>query len=365
MTRMIVRGIGVTGGFGCSVAEFGRALARGTSRPGSFLLPTAEGTIEIPAFRAGIEQLEEYCTKGALRRIDHLSQMGLLGASLALADAGDMEADHSRTGVIVASGFGPTATTVAFLDSMIAGGDICASPTHFANSVHNAPAAHISILFGVTGPSLTVSQFDMSVPSALLSARQWLAEGRVDRVLFGAVDELSDLSCYIGYRSRGLPATSDMTPLMTSGNTAVMGEGAAFLLLTRDEGEAGGYCAIEKVATGRLTGNELPLPSDALLVLAADGRSESGGRYRDAIPATARIACFSPLYGCSPAGPAFDLAAAALILKEGTVFPSPNSDGSDFRCAVAQPGALPAGTRLACLSLGTCGGYGLATLGRL
>jgi len=361
--RIIVRGIGVTGGFGCGVAELGQALANGTSRLSSLALQTVEGPVEIPVFRAGTSRLEEFCAKQDLRRIDHYYRLGLLGGYLALADAGELAADRKRLGVIVASGFGATASTVAFLDSLLDYGDSCVSPTHFANSVHNAAAATISIMLKATGPNLTVSQFDLSVPSALLAARQWLAEGRVDRVLFGAVDELSPLLGYVACRSRGVPATSAMAPLRSNQETAIMGEGAAFLLLSRADGESDGYCAIEEVATGSLPAGALPLPAGAFLVLGADGRRETGVRYRALVPPAARIACYSPLYGSMPAGPAFDLAAAALILKGGNIFSSPAGAGSDLPGTLAN-GALPPGVRVACVTLDGDNGYGVVTLGR-
>ena len=71
---------------------------------------------------------------------------------------------------------------------------------YFANSVHNSLATNISLLLGATGPNSTVSQFHLSVPAALQTAWLWLAEGRVHRVLFGAVDELSELIAYAFYR---------------------------------------------------------------------------------------------------------------------------------------------------------------------
>ena len=96
---------------------------------------------------------------------------------------------RERLGVIIASGYGALKTTFAFLDSYLDFGYACSSPTHFSNSVHNAAAAHVSMQLQATAPSLTVSQFEMSTASALLTAAQWLAERRVERVLLGAVDE--------------------------------------------------------------------------------------------------------------------------------------------------------------------------------
>lgn len=313
--RLSVKGIGVIGGFGCGVAELAAALKSGAARMAGLTVPSAQGPLELPAFRAETERLEEFVPKRTLRRIDRYSKMGLLGSYLALQDAGMLGSDLSRLGVVIASGYGATDTTFAFLDSIISDGDICASPTHFANSVHNSAAANISIMLGAKGPSLTVSQFDMSVPSALLSARQWLAEGRVDAVLFGAVDEVSDLIGYLWHRQRA-HAHEAIAPLNFDEESSIIGEGAAFLVLTRDDGA--GYCAIDDLRMGSIYEGALPLPGEeTLLVLGADGRKELGKRYRDLVPAQAHVASYATLYGSMPAAPGFDLACAALLIKEG------------------------------------------------
>lgn len=354
--RLAVKGIGVVGGFGCGVAALKTALESGVGRVAELTVPAASGPLTLPAYRAETGRLEEFVAKRALRRIDHYSKLGLLGAYLALADAGLLDADLSRLGVVVASGYGATATTFAFLDSIIADGDICASPTHFANSVHNAAAANISILLGAKGPSLTVSQFEMSVPSALVSARQWLAEGRVDAVLFGAIDELSALIGYLQHRRYGPQHAAAIAPLAHA-ESSIIGEGAAFLLLTRPD-ESRAYCTIDTVTTGRLYQGELPLPDDALLLLGADGRQGLGDRYRATVPAPARIACYAPLYGSMPAAAAFDLAVAALILQNGQVYPLPGAAGCDM-----QGRAVPlATTRICALRLAGAHEYAAVTL---
>lgn len=358
MMRIAIKGIGVVGGCGCGVAALKTALESGVGRAGAITIPTAPGPFTLPAFRAETARLEEFVGKRGLRRIDHYAKMGLLGAYLALEDAGMLGSDLSRLGVVVASGYGATATTFAFLDSLIADGDICASPTHFANSVHNAAAAHLSILLGAKGPSLTVSQFEMSVPSALLSARQWLVEGRVDAVLFGAIDEISDLIGYLQYRQRGPQSHSTIAPLAPA-ESSILGEGAAFLLLTRQDDDRA-YCTIDSVATGRLYSGELPLPAAALLLLGADGRQELGARYRATIPASARVACYAPLYGCMPAAAAFDLAVAALILQNGQAFPIPGVAGCDMT-GMAMPLAT---TQICALRLAGLHEYGAVTLSK-
>jgi 3-oxoacyl-[acyl-carrier-protein] synthase II len=360
--RIAVQGIGVVGGFGTGMADLQQALLSGESSCSSITLANCGEQLELPAFRADTSRLKEYVQLKLLRRIDNFSKMGLLGAYLALEDAGiSTEGGQERLGVVIATGYGATGVTSAFLDSFINDGDICASPTFFANSVHNSAAANISMLLGATGPSTTVSQFHQSVPSALQTARLWLAEGRVDRVLFGALEELSELIGYAWYRQRGKALHPGISPLMTGLESALPGEGAAFFLLSCREEQQESYCDLENVTTGRAP--KSAVTTGELLLLAADGRKEYGARYA-ALADKSTIACFTPLYGSMPATPAFDLAVAALMLKQGRTYPSPSGMSRDFPADVAEGGKPLDGGRISCLSLSEDDGFGLITLGK-
>lgn len=359
-----VQGIGVVGGFGTGVVEMRQALLSGTVNRSTIHLANCGEPLELPALRADTSRLTDFVPLKSLRRIDNFSRLGLLGAYLAIEDAGVLtEGKQERLGVVIASGYGATGITFAFLDSFINDGDICASPTYFANSVHNSAAANISIMLGATGPSSTVSQLHLSVPSALQTARLWLTEGRVERVLFGAVEELSELMGYAWYRQRGVTAEAATMPLLTKTESAIPGEGAAFLLLSSKKEAHEGYCLLDDVITGR------HLPKDGfnsagdLLVLGADGRREKGEEYA-ALAAGSQISSFSPYYGSMPAGPAFDIAAASLMLKEGKTFATPGANRCDFSATVAEPGDALKSSAVSCLSLSDDDGFGLVKLSK-
>ncbi|BDU71444.1 beta-ketoacyl synthase chain length factor [Mesoterricola silvestris] len=252
-----VLGIGAVGGFGCGAENLG--LAPG--EPGTLTLPWGEGTRGIPAFRADTTPLERFVERKALRRVDHFSRMALLGAHLALEDAGRTP---EGLALVVASGFGPTGTTFSLIDSMMRDGDACTSPIHFAGSLHNTPAAHIGIFLGITGPCLTLSRFEGLVPSALTAARLLLAEGRAERVLVGVVDEFSELMGYLWARGESRP---------------VAGEGAAFLLLSAREEDGPGACALEEAeaAAGPWPWGAMP-GAQAFAIAAAAARIRSSRR---------------------------------------------------------------------------------------
>ena len=347
--KMAIQGIGLTAGFGSGIEALRSALQSGRAA-------SVTGNGEQSAFRADVSGLAEFIPKRALRRIDHFSKMTLLGACLALKDADLLDADRSRTGVVIASGYGALKTTFNFLDSYLDFGYSCSSPTHFSNSVHNAAAAHVSIQLKTTAPSLTVTQFEMSVPSALLSAQQWLAEGRVDQVLFGAVDESCDVLTYCREQFFGSGEQGPLQPLTFAEQSAVAGEGAVFFVLNR-ETDTAPYGFIDGVRMGNYLVRPTILPEGDQLIVGADGHKECGRWYQQLLKGR-KVAAYSPLYGSFPAAVGFDLAVAAVSQCDGKLYASPAANGS--------PAALPTqklgGEHLSCLKLGPGGDYGLIRL---
>lgn len=362
--KLAIEGIGVVGGFGCSMESLVSAISNGGSPIQHVSIKTTLGPCDMPAFLAETSKLDDFINKRVLRRVDHYSKMALLGAYLALEDAGKLEGDRSTMGIIIASGYGAGRTTFAFLDSFINDGDNLSSPTFFSNSVQNAATANVSMMLGITGPDFTVSQFDMSVPSALITAQHWLAEGRVDSVLFGAVDEYCDVMGYCWHRYYGDRAIDDheMKPFEYDLQTAIPGEGAAFFLLTRADEGVTQYGCIEDITINRADRNPLKIPGDTLLVIGADGHRQSGKHYKEYLPDDVRLACYTPIYGSLPVGPAFDMAIAALSFKQNTSFPPQIcADKSPEEGNAREQKALDA-SRISCLKISGSGETGLISL---
>ena len=359
--RLAIQGVGVTGSFGAGIDALRSVLQTGTLSYQELTVEHHDGVNDsFPVCRATTTGLDRFLPRRELRRIDHFSKMTLYAAYLALEDAGLIDADLSRVGVVVATGYGPLKTTFNFLDSYLDFGYSCSSPTHFSNSVHNAAAAHVSMQLKLTAPNLTVTQFEMSVASALLSARQWLEEGRVDRVLFGAVDEYCEVLRYCRRYFFGAGEQGPLRPLDLDAQTAMVGEGAAFVVLERDDGAAA-YAAIDSVVLGNHCIAPVELPQAALMVAGADGHRECGRWYSETVKKRPVVAC-SPYYGSFPAAAGFDLVAAALMLKDERIYAGPQEARIGLDTMIDE--ALNDGARLACLKFGPGGDYGLVCLSR-
>jgi len=90
------------------------------------------------------------------------------------------------TALVAATDHGPVAKSFEFMDSLILDPSL-ASPTAFANSVHNMMALYLSMALSITGPVLTIS--DQSLSTALLSSLLLLENDMAEQVLLAVVGE--------------------------------------------------------------------------------------------------------------------------------------------------------------------------------
>jgi 3-oxoacyl-[acyl-carrier-protein] synthase II len=358
MSTMQINGLGLVGGFGYGCDDLQRALLEGSAPLGQVELRGHQ----FPLLLADTAPLETYLNKRPLRRIDRFSRLALLGAFQAMADADLGGVDPNRIGLVIGSGYGALTTTFKFLDSVLDDGDACASPTAFSNSVHNAAAAHISIQLKLTGPSLTLSQFDQSLVSGLISAQQWLAEKRVDAVLLGVVDEYCSVLGYCWERYFGNQDTGLMNPLNFTRTSAVAGEGAAFFLLQSDSETKPRYGSIINVEMGNLSGSHPTTDISQPLILGCEGSPLSGSVYQQQVSDKQPVACYTPLYGASPVTQGFDLAVAALALQSQQLFPSTDNGGNYYSGNVINEAQHC--TQLSCLRFGINGEYAAIHMGR-
>jgi len=312
--RLAIRGIGLVGGFGLGKQAALDALRAGGKPNGTVPVTGPSGPRELPAYQADVSPVSRLVAPAALRRMNRFAKLAVLGGALALEDAGwSVPLRRNDIGLVIASGYGASKSTFDFLDSMIDGEGQFPSPTLFSNSVHSSAASHLSITLELGGPCLTVSQFEMSPLSAMLTARQWLVEGEVEAVLFGAVEEICPVLGYCYDRFFEDAACGPIEPFAWDRQTAVMGEGAAFFLLTRERPDGAAYGHIERIAWTR--SDRAAIPRDSLLVLGADGHTCCAADYRRFYEAAGDRTAFSPVYGSLPGGQVFDVAIAAVAAE--------------------------------------------------
>ena len=355
---IFINGIGAAGGFGYGIDALIQCIETGSRLP-PVLSQEAASFDYYPSYVADTSCLNEFVSRKVLRRIDRFSQLALTGACLALKDAGLDSLKGKKTGLVICSGYGSVKTTFSFLDSLIDYGDSCASPTLFSNSVHNSAAGHISIILGIDGSCLTVSQFEMSVHSALISATMWLKEERADRILFGAVDETCDVLKYSYKRFFDDNKDLTMTPLASDRQSAIPGEGAVFFLLSKEKTSDKYNIAIDSVSVNSIFNNDMSFSEDSLFIVNADGHKNCDMHYTDLLPEGALVSCYTPFYGSLPIGPAFDMAIAAISCKEEKIFQSPGSVCNPAGIKIVKENHALDRDKISCIKVGRQGELGL------
>jgi 3-oxoacyl-[acyl-carrier-protein] synthase II len=330
---------------------------------------TARGTVAMPVYRVEGEDLETGLPKRQLRRMSLFARLALFTAFEARRDAGlDAWPDSARVGIAFGTGHGPLRVTFEFQDSVVDGGDRCASPTSFANSVHNAPASQISIAMGLQGPCQTVTTLGQTFAGTLLAAQDWLRHGEVDSVLALVGDEYCAMSGYAYALAGGAREfTTPIRPFDLEACTSLPGEGVVAFLLGRP-GQPGRYGTVHSVHLGsgemELERQREVMRSLRTVLLAADGQRVNGPAYRAAVPEGVPVAAHAGLYGSLAVGGGFEALIGCLALAAGQLAPVSHSGsiaaggGNGLR----MPVELQPGDRIGCLQCENGGSQSLVVL---
>jgi 3-oxoacyl-[acyl-carrier-protein] synthase II len=315
---MHVLGAGVISAAGQGISAFSAALQDGWKAPSPYSTPAGAGH----AYQVDLKAIADRSLLKKMRRADRLSKMAVVAAAEAFNSSGLEHLETRKIGVITATALGAHATTFGFLSDILEYGDGSVSPTTFSNSVHNAAASYISSVLGITGPTLTVTQFFFSFHGAIQLARAWLREGRCDLVLAGAVEQCGDELAYI--QNRKSPAARDgkIRPFHFSHSGQVPGEGAVFLLLSRED-ERNAWCTIEATVSGD-TGKQDR--AEDLIIIDADGLLPDESMYRKALAPDVPAAAYAPLFGSMMSGSAFNCLAGIVSVRNQRMFAVPVQD---------------------------------------
>ena len=112
------------------------------------------------------------------------------------------------------------------------------------------------------------------------------------------------------------------------------------------------------------TGKGLPCKSNGPdhLFLAANGDKTKGNSYRSLKRNS--LFAYSPLYGGMPSGSGFDLAIAALSLKEGKLYPGSKSSGVFTSSIKAEKEVLSKGSSIGCIEYDGNNNFSMVSLSK-
>ncbi len=197
---------------------------------------------------------KDFIRPASIRRMDRLSQMIAAAARMALDDAALTIGPHNRdkVGVMLGTCFGGTDVAAQFGKVLFSEGPRRVNPILVPNTVMNAPAGHVAIELGVRGINTTVNHHETGAETALTYAAAQIMRGRVDAVLTGGGDILSEFFFNVLSHFKTLSpqngGAEGLRPFDVRGNGTVVGEGAGIVCLESLEGAlargATPYCEV-------------------------------------------------------------------------------------------------------------------------
>lgn len=241
MRRVAITGIGVASPVGLNSGAFFDALL--ASRSG---LRSCE--IDFPA---GPEQVvigpidfrpDDYFAKAKLLTMDRVSQFALVAAREAMTQAGLASeligAQAERFGVSVGTGSGGATSLEAAYFLLIEQKVARVRPMTVVLAMNNAIAAHLSMEYGLKGPSSTISNACASSATAIGDAFRQIRHGYADAMLVGGSDALltkGTIRAWQAMHTLAKPhadgAETSCRPFSKDRTGLVLSEGSAMLVL--------------------------------------------------------------------------------------------------------------------------------------
>jgi len=240
---VVITGLGTVGAWGCGSGALARALAAGVPPAATAVDRSAGYHRRCGARRAlltPMAALAEWVPPAEARRMSPPSRLAVAAARMAIGAAGLAAADVAGLGtaVVTATVFGPSSFSDALLLQIVHEGPQAVSPYLFSESVANAPTAQIAIACGARGPNLTLCQGEAGALLAVARAAAAVMEGRAERALAGAVDEmpamlhgLLDRFGTLAHRPCRAPGGESGRPFDRRRNGVVAADGATILVL--------------------------------------------------------------------------------------------------------------------------------------
>lgn len=327
--KVVITGVGALATVGIGARPAFASMLEGRARPG--------GTID--GFDA-----TAFLGKKGIRHFDRTALLLASAARMALDQSGIDAADYApeEIGVVVGSTHGSIQAICEFDQESVRDGPDYVNPQDFANTVINAPASRVAMLYQATGLNTTISTGTASSLDALGYSLSMIRLGRAKAIVCGAALGYSP-EIAKGYGAAGRLVAPDVAavPFASDRRGARLGEAAAaFVLEDEERARARGAVPLAEVTaigSAFATGTRGPLKAMAEALAAAElgpadvscvfssasgspqGDQEDGSAIRELLGSVPVTASRSLTGDCLEASGALDVAAAVLAFEAGRI----------------------------------------------
>jgi 3-oxoacyl-[acyl-carrier-protein] synthase II len=254
--RVVVTGLGATTPLGGNVTDTWESLLAG--RSGARKLPADWSPVPLPVQIAAPAAIDPATALDRVqaRRLDRCEQLALVAAREAWASAGAPEVDPFRLGVVVSSGIGGVASTIAAYDTMNDKGWQRLSPFTVPMLMPNGSAGWLSLELNARAGVHTTVSACASGAEAIGYAIEMIRSGRADVVLAGGTEAaIIPLNVAAFAAMRALSTRNDeperaSRPFDRGRDGFLLGEGAGMVVLESAEHAASRGATVHAVAAG-------------------------------------------------------------------------------------------------------------------
>jgi len=214
------------------------ALAAGRSGIGPIEnIPTDQLNVKIAAEVRGFDPAAHIDSK-RLPLLDRVSQFALIAAREAVAQSGlDFRADGrgERTACIIGSGIGGETTHNEQSKRFFGDKNPRLHPLTIVRIMANAPACHVGIEFGLTGPSFAVVSACASANHAMSQAADMIRGGKVDFAVTGGTEACVTVTTMKAWEAMRITADDTCRPFCKQRRGMVLGEGSGVFVFEEYE----------------------------------------------------------------------------------------------------------------------------------
>jgi 3-oxoacyl-[acyl-carrier-protein] synthase II len=241
VNRVVVTGLGAICAIGNSPsAIFEAALA---ARSGVRLAPELAFNASVPLVAGASFDPASVTLRQRSAPMDRATAMAVAVARQAATDAGAGVALAShRTGIYWGTAMGAANTLEETYRSLFQDHNWRMKPTSIVTGMNNAPAALISLEYGVTGPVLTYSVACASSAIAIGEAMRAVRHGIIDCAIVGGSESMLTRGVLAAWSALRTLASTDADdasrsckPFASDRSGFVLGEGAAAIVLENAE----------------------------------------------------------------------------------------------------------------------------------
>lgn len=269
MRRVAITGMGAICALGHDAKTTWSAMRDGRSAIGPITnIPTDLLNVKIAAEVRGYDPLAHFDSK-RLILLDRVSQFALIAAREAVGQSGlDFRSDErgERTACIVGTGIGGENSHNEQSSRFYGDKNPRLHPLTIVRVMANAPACHVGMEFGLTGPSFAVVSACASANHAMAQAFEMVRSGKVDFAVTGGTEACVTVPTLKAWEAMRVTADDTCRPFCRQRRGMVLGEGAGiFVLEEYEHARARGATILAEFAGAGMSADagDIVLPSEA------------------------------------------------------------------------------------------------------